>query len=256
MTFAEHFDELRTRLIVCAVSVVVFFIICYVFSDHLVEFLLKPYEAYRQDLIERGEPDPGPLMFIGLPEGFVFYLKTSFLAAIFLSVPVILVQMWKFIGAGLYKKERKSVMRVIPYSLALFLAGLVFGYLVLFPIGMRFLLSFPNPEILQASITVSKYFDIFFVLILVMGFMFQAPLVMYVTTSIGLTTPELFSSKRRYFLVGAFILAAFMTPPDAITQCLLAGPLVILFEVGILLSKRVKRISDQEEEAPVSEKAG
>ena len=265
MTFAEHFEELRTRLFRCVLSVVVLFVICYIFKDYIVEFILRPYEAYRDKMVAAGGRDPGALVFIGPTEGFIFYLNTSFMAALFFSAPVILYQMWLFIGAGLYSKEKKSIMRVVPFSVGLFLGGLAFGYAVLFPVGLSFLVSFPDPEILVASITVSKYCDLFFILILIMGFMFQAPLIMVVTTRVGLTTPALFSSKRRYFLLGAFICAAMFTPPDAVTQCLLAGPLLILFEVGIILSRRVvkkqrerdaARDSSSDSDLPATDKAG
>jgi sec-independent protein translocase protein TatC len=249
MSFAEHFEELRKRLVFCVLTVVVLFVVCYIFRDPLIKFVLKPYEDYRARAVAGGGKDPGPLVYIGLPEGFIFHLKTCFLFAIFIGAPVILYQMWQFIGAGLYKKEKKSITRIVPFSVALFMAGLAFGYLVLFPIGMSFLLSFPDHEVLVPSITVSKYFDLFFMMILVMGFMFQAPLIMVVTTSVGLTTPELFSSKRRYFLLGAFVVGALFTPPDAVTQCLLATPLVALFEAGILLSKRAVKKRRAREEA-------
>lgn len=247
MTFSEHFEELRSRLIVCVVSVLVLFILCYIFSDALVKVILRPYLSYREKMVADGMEDPGELGFIGPTEGFVFYLKASFLGALFLSFPVILCQMWMFISAGLYHKERRAVMRVLPFSILLFLAGILFGYFILFPIGLQFLLNFPDPDVLQAALTVSKYFDLFFILILVMGFMFQTPLVMVVTTRVGLTDAKLFSSKRRYFLLGAFVIAAMFTPPDAITQCLLAGPLVCLFELGIILCRRVERKEETEE---------
>jgi len=241
MSFAEHFDELRSRLFYCVISVVVFFIICYCAKSLIVTAILDPYEGYRQDKIAEGEPDPGSLEYISPAEGFLFYLKTSFLGALFLSIPVILYQLWRFIGAGLYDNERKSVMRVVPFSILLFLIGLSFGYFVLFPVGLGFLLDFAPREVLESSIVVSKYFDLFFMLIFIMGLIFQAPLIMVVTTGVGLTTPELFTSKRRYFVLGAFVAAALFTPPDPVTQCLLAAPLVILFEVGIFFSKRTAR---------------
>jgi sec-independent protein translocase protein TatC len=249
MSFADHFEELRKRLVFCVLTVIVLFVVCYVFRDPLIKFVLKPYEDYRARTIADGGKDPGELVYLALTEGFIFHLKTCFLFAIFIGAPVILYQMWQFIGAGLYKREKKSITRIVPFSVALFLAGLAFGYLVLFPIGMSFLLSFPDPAVLVPSIAVSKYFDLFFMMILVMGFMFQAPLIMVVTTSVGLTTPELFSTKRRYFLLGAFVAAAFFTPPDAVTQCLLAAPLVLLFESGILLSKRAIKKRRAREEA-------
>ncbi len=265
MTFAEHFVELRTRLFRCVISVAVLFVVCWFFNEYLVAVIRHPYDAYREEVIAAGRIDPGPLATIAVPERFVFYLKTTFLAALFFSAPMILYQMWRFIGAGLYSKEKKAVGRVIPFSLILFLGGLAFGYFVLFPIGMTFLLDFGDPTAFENNITVSKYCDLFYLLILIMGFMFQAPLVMVVTTTVGITTPELFTSKRRYFLLGAFICAAMFTPPDAVTQCLLAGPLLVLFEFGIILSRRVvknqkARDADRDRPAgtdlPATDKAG
>lgn len=265
MTFAEHFVELRSRLFRCVISVIVFFVVCWFFRETIVDLITSPYEGYREKVLSAGGKDPGPLKYIGPTESFVFYLKTALLTATFISAPVILYQMWLFIGAGLYNKEKKVVMRVVPFSVVLFLGGLAFGYFVLFPIGLNFLLSFADPSKLEATITVSKYCDLFFLLILIMGFMFQAPLVMVITTSVGITTPELFTSKRRYFLLGAFILAAMFTPPDAVTQCLLAAPLLILFEFGIILCRRVDRKQKErdaerdrpaETDIPATDKAG
>ncbi|MHC4945248.1 MAG: twin-arginine translocase subunit TatC [Planctomycetota bacterium] len=242
MTFSEHFDELRRRLIYCAVSVLVTFVIALIFKDYLVRIVAAPYEALRAaEAAEEGAQPLRDLVFIRPAEKFLFYLKVCFLAAIFVSAPIILYQMWRFIGAGLYRRERRSVMRIVPLSVVLFLMGMAFGYFVLFPIGMDFLVHFGDPDLFEPSITVNSYFGLFALLIIVMGFIFQTPLIMVVTTSVGMTTPTFFSSKRKYFVLGAFVMSALLTPPDWVTQTLLAGPLIVLFEIGILLSKGVRR---------------
>jgi sec-independent protein translocase protein TatC len=241
MTFSEHFDELRRRLIFSAISVIAFFVVGLIFKDHLVKIVLAPWESLRAAEIADGSQRLKKLVFIRPAENFLFYLKVCFLAAIFVSAPLILYQMWRFIGAGLYRHERKSVMRVVPLSVLLFMLGMAFGYFVLFPIGMDFLIHFGDPELSEPNITVNSYFGLFALFIIVMGFVFQTPLVMVVTTSIGMTTPAFFSSKRKYFVLGAFVMSALLTPPDWVTQTLLAGPLIVLFEIGILLSRGIRR---------------
>lgn len=250
MTFSEHFDELRKRLIRCVIAVVVVFVVCFCFKTYLVDMVTKPYEDLRA--ARAADPEAvqlDKLVFISLPENFLFHLKVCFLIAVFISAPILLYQMWRFIGAGLYRHERAPVMRVMPLSMILYLVGMLFGYYVLFPLGMRFLLDFGEAGKFEASITVNNYFSLLALLILVMGFIFQTPLVMVILTKIGLVTPELFSSKRKYFILGAFVASALFTPPDWVTQCLLAGPLLVLFEIGILLSRGVKRKQEKKETA-------
>jgi len=132
----------------------------------------------------------------------------------------------------------------------LFFAGLTFGYKVLFPVGLKFLVQFGDTETFGASISMSRYLSLFSLLILVTGFIFQTPLIMVVTTSVGITTPQFFSSKRKYFILGAFVASAVFTPPDVITQCFLAGPLVLLFELGIVLSRMVRKRKEAPPDAP------
>ncbi len=236
MSFGEHFDELRRRLMVCVGSIVVLFIVCFIFKEPLKNLVLDPYESLRLASLD-GEHPLKKLVFISPTEKFVFYLKVCLLFSILVAGPIILYQMWQFIGAGLYLKEQRPIKRIMPISLVLFAVGMVFGYSVLFPIGLEFLITFGDQDKLDASIAVSRYFSLFSLLILVMGFVFQTPLVMVVTTKIGITTPKFFSSKRKYFILGAFIVSALLTPPDWATQCLLAGPLIVLFEIGIVLCR-------------------
>lgn len=244
MTFSEHFDELRKRLLICGVGAVAAFVVCFFFRELIVDAITEPYNKLRGDT---GHEELGKLTFISPPEGFLFYIKACFFVAIIIDAPIILFQMWRFIGAGLYKVERAKVMRVFPFSIFLLVVGMLFGYFVMFPIGLDFLLDFPSDKF-GSNITVSKYFTLFSTLILVMGFVFQTPLVMVVTAKIGLSSAEFFAKKRKFFILGAFIMSAMFTPPDWVTQCLLAGPLVVLFEIGILLCRGVKKKAQREAE--------
>ena len=254
MSFSDHFDELRRRLMVCVISVVALFVVCFIFKDPLKDLVIHPYEALRAKSIAEGEHVLEKLVFINPTEKFVFYLKVCFFISILISGPLILYQMWRFIAAGLYKHERGPVMRVMPVSLILFAVGMAFGYAVLFPIGLEFLIEFGDQDSFSASITMSTYFSLCTLLILVMGFIFQTPLIMVVTTKVGLTSPQFFSAKRKYFILGAFIVSAMLTPPDWVTQCLLAGPLIVLFEIGILLSRMVRREKGRKERREAHEK--
>lgn len=266
MTFVEHFEELRRRLFRCVISVVIAFVVCFCFKDWIVARVLAPYDSLREKMqkaVDAGEEGAyilKPMGFIGPTEGFIFYLKACFFAAVLFSAPFILYQMWRFIASGLYRKERGAVMRVLPFSICLFMTGMVFGYLLLFPIGLQFLLTFPDPDHFEASIAVGPYFSLFTLLILLMGFIFQTPLIMVVTTWVEMTDVRFFTSKRKFFVVGAFVLSALLTPPDYVTQCLLAGPLIVLFELGICLCRLVERKqkkreakSDPETKAPPAE---
>jgi len=245
MTFSEHFDELRRRLLRCFYGVIAAFVVCYFFKLEIGELIQKPYFNLREMDEYKGL---GLLQCIRPTEGFIFYIKASFFAAVLVNTPILLYQMWKFIGAGLYDKERKKVMRILPFSTALFMTGMAFGYFVLFPLGLNFLISCCEDQ-LQSAITISAYFSLFTLLILIMGFIFQTPLVMVVVTRIGLITPEFFAKNRKFFILGAFVMSALFTPPDWVTQCLLAGPLLVLFELGIILSKGMKKKQAEADEA-------
>lgn len=305
MTFAEHLEELRARIIRSLIALVVAAIGCLAFQDTLFEWAQRPYERARHSirdrfpahpdsihgrlgshsrilarleadrraqtavllaLVERAElpatpeleaakaalrdsfehpievpvidegADIGPLKAIGTTEQFLSYVKVALLFASFLAAPYMLFQMWQFIGAGLYDHERKVVMQVFPFSVGMFLAGMAFGYTVLVPVGLEFLLSYGDPGLLEPSITSNSYLSLLFVMLFVMGFVFQIPLVMTVTSRMGLIEPETFRKKRKPFILGAFIAAAIMTPPDYTTQLLVGFPMLVLYEIGILLS--------------------
>lgn len=180
--------------------------------------------------------DIGPLRSIHATEMFFAYLKAALLTAALVSAPFLLYQLWQFIAAGLYPGERSAVMRTLPMSVLLFAVGLAFGFLVLVPVALDFLLSYGDPEVVRAEITIGSYMSLMFVLLFVMGLVFQVPLVMTVVARMGLVQPSTFRKNRRYFIVGAFIAAALLTPPDYVTQLLVAIPMLVLFELGIYLS--------------------
>ena len=191
--------------------------------------------------------DIGPLKSVKVTEGFMSHIKVALLTACLVAAPWVLFQLWTFIGAGLYLHERRVVLKVLPFSIVMFGLGLTFGYLVLVPVGLDFLLSYGSPELIEPTITVSSYLGLLFVLLFVMGMVFQIPLIMTVIGGLGVIDPVVFRKKRKYFLFGGIVAAALLTPPDYITQLLVAAPIFVLYELGILLAMAAYRSKKQKQ---------
>lgn len=232
MPFLEHLEELRQRLLRCILSVVFFSIGSYFLSKQIMQLLLKPY------------PRNEKLIFLAPTEGFLIYIKVALFSGIILSLPVIFFQMWSFIAPGLYKKEKKYFPLIILFSIVFFLLGASFCYLVIIPYGLNFLLNF-GTEQLEPSIQIKEYLKFVTLLILVFGVIFELPLLSFFLTKMGIITPQFLSSKRRYGIVLIFIAAAILTPPDIFTQVCLAIPLILLYEISIVVSKLVYNKSNE-----------
>lgn len=222
-TIIEHLAELRKLLIVCLVSIFVCAVVCYAVHAKLLEFLIKPV---------------GKLVFIAPQEAFITYIKISFLAGVFLAIPVITWQIWRFVSVALTPHEKKHLLYYIPFFFFLFFGGSAFAYFLILPIGMTFLLGFAT-ETLQPMISVGKYVSFAGMILLAFGVVFEMPLVIMFLTKINLVTPDFLKRKRKTSIIIIFVVAALLTPPDMITQCLMAGPLIVLYEVSILLSRLV-----------------
>lgn len=234
MPFLEHLEELRKRLIVSIISVVLFSSIAYFFSKQVMKFLLRPY------------PSEQKLIFLAPTEGFITYIKVSIFVGLIFSLPVIFHQLWKFVAPGLYKKERKYIPLVVFLSTFFFLTGALFCYFVIIPYGLNFLLGFSTDQ-LEPNIQIKEYLKFVTLLILVFGIIFELPLLSFFLTKMGMLTPELLRTKRRYGIVIIFIVAAILTPPDVVTQIFLAGPLIILYEISIWVSKFAQPKKEKDE---------
>jgi Tat protein translocase TatC len=189
----------------------------------------------KQERIE-GPPQLDKLTAISAGEPIAAYMMVCLLSAALVSAPVLLAQLWKFVGAGLYDHERRMVLRVLPFSLLLFFLGLAFGYFVLSELSVRFLVGYGGLEYVRPNVTIGSYLGLLFMLLLVMGLVFQIPLVMTVLAAVGIASPQFFRKYRRHSLLAIFIVAAIITPPDYISQLLVAAPMIVLFELGIWLS--------------------
>ena len=232
-TFTSHLVELRQRLIYCFVSLFIIFAISYTFAENIYSFLVQPYANAVQSDIENRR-----LIFTALQEAFLTYLKVSFFVAIFLTSPVILIQIWKFIAPGLYKNEKKALL---PYMLAtpvLFLLGGLLVYYLVMPLAIKFFLSFETPSLsnslpIQLEAKVNEYLSLIMKMIFAFGLSFQLPVLLNLLARIGVVDSKFLKDRRKYVIVIIFSCAALLTPPDPITQIGLAIPLLILYELSI-----------------------
>ena len=228
LPFTVHLEELRRRLVICFIAVGIGFLLCYAFKERIFEFLAIPIYA--------SLPDDSSMIFIKVTEAFFTYLKVSILAAFFLALPLIFYQLWMFISPGLYAKEKKLVAPFVVFSTLFFITGSSFGYFVVFPFGFKFLMGFGGEQ-LQAMPSMGEYLSFATKLLLAFGLVFELPLVSYFLSKAGLLTHRTLAKNRRYFIVVAFVAASALTPPDVVTQLLMAGPLIILFEISVLVAR-------------------
>ncbi len=224
MPFMAHLEELRGRLIKCAYAVFAGFCIAYGFKEKLFEILMRPL----LDVMGKGNK----LIFTGLPEAFFTYMKVAFIAGIMLASPVLLYHFWMFVAPGLYQKEKKVLLPIIFLSTVFFLGGALFGYFYVFPVGFKFFLGFSN-ETLQAMPSMKEYLGFSSKMLLAFGVVFELPLVLTAMARIGLVTADFLRKNRKYAILVIFIVAAILTPPDVISQVMMAVPMMVLYEISI-----------------------
>lgn len=225
--FTEHLGELRDRLVRSFIAVGVGFICAYFFKEQLFEILIAPL------VTAMGEAGNAKMIFTGLPEAFFTYLKVSLLAGILLSSPVLFYQFWMFVSPGLYRTEKKYLVPIVILSVMFFILGSSFGYFIVFPYGFKFFLGFAT-ETIQAMPSMKEYLSFASKMLLAFGFVFELPLVLTFMARMGLVSVEFLKKNRKYAILIFFILSAVITPPDVVTQIMMALPLAILYEVAIV----------------------
>ena len=231
--FVSHLAELRKRLIQSFIFLIIFFIGCYFFAEHLYGFLVEPYaKAVKGDGTQRR------LIFTALQETFLTYLKVSFFAAFFVTCPFILMQIWKFIAPGLYKHEKIAIVPYLILTPILFFLGGMLVYYLIMPLAIKFFLSFESSGLttglpIQLEAKVNEYLSLVMKLIFAFGISFQLPVVLSLLARIGIVNAKFLKERRKYVVVIIFTVAALLTPPDPITQIGLAIPLLILYELSI-----------------------
>ncbi|MFQ5712462.1 MAG: twin-arginine translocase subunit TatC [Candidatus Scalinduaceae bacterium] len=235
LPISEHLEELRRRIIYSILIVIGFFFISWFFKSKILDIMKKPHDLAMENL---GLSQS--LQVLSYQEGFYAYIKLCLITAIFMGYPVVAHQIWKFVEAGLYKRERTYVKIFAPISSIAFIIGVLFGYFVLIPFGLQFLIKILGAEI-QPIITMSQYINLVTLLTLALGIVFQLPLVMLFISKIGVLKAEDFIKWRMYAVLIIFILAAMITPPDPFTQVMTALPMIALYEVGILAIRPTKK---------------
>jgi len=269
MTLGEHLAELRTRLFKGVIGVFVAFGLAFSQYEAITDIVMGPFHEsvarmnvyfaeHFAERVEAGElealeffttDDPATWELrpeykaadrptaLGPTENFTFILRICLYFALFIGGPFLLWQLWQFLAAGLYPAERKAALRYFPFSVVLFIVGVLFGYFLMVPYAMYFMgIALPT-DVLQLQYRLSDYFSLLTALSLALAVVFQLPVMMTFATRLGLLEPAQLAKSRPYLIVGAFVLSAILTPPDPVTQCMMAIPIMLLFEVGLLSSK-------------------
>jgi len=243
MPLTSHLGELRKRLVHTLIVIIAVFVAATSIEMELDQPILS---AFRAPLDARNIP----LVFLELTEPFFTYLRIGLYAALFLSFPYLLGQIWLFVRPALFSKERNAIWPFIVFSYPLFVGGGLFGYFVVIPYGYDFFLGFENKYTLP-SLSMASYLSLTIHLLFAFGLIFELPTVSFILTRLGIINATWLRENRKYSLVVIFIAAAVLTPPDVFTQTLMAGPLIILYEISILVSKMAGR----KKEEPTSETA-
>lgn len=242
MTFLDHLSELRIRLTRSIIAALVGMLACYGFSKQIFEYLMMPLVSVF--------PEGTKFIYTALPEAFFTYIKVSLVAGVLLTSPYIFYQVWMFIAPGLYDEERKYMIPIAFFSALFFVSGAGFGYMVVFPFAFEFFMSFTG-EYIQAMPSLKEYLGFSLKLLFAFGLTFELPLFVFFLARLGIVTAEMMRKFRKYAFLCSFVLSALLTPPDVISQCLMAGPLIILFEISIYVAQifgRKKRLPPEEEQ--------
>lgn len=234
MPLLDHLIELRQRLLWSAVAFLLAFFVCYYFSTNIYLFLAQPLADVFKD---HGEARR--MIYTGLTEAFFTYLKVAMFAAGCVAFPIIATQLWLFIAPGLYRSEKRALLPFLLASPVLFILGAALAYYFIFPVAWRFFISFEAPGgdggiPIQLEAKVGEYLDLVMKLIFAFGVAFQLPVALSLMAKVGLITSKGLKRYRRYAIVGMFVIAAVLAPPDIITQCGLALPLIALYELSII----------------------
>ncbi len=227
MPFLEHLQELRKRLLICASAIGIGFVISYGFAEHIFHVLCIPWiQALPQAQTVK-------LIATAPHEAFFTYMKVAFITGIMLAVPVILYELWRFIAPGLYEKEKRAILPVVLFSSFFFLGGALFGYFCVFPYGFRFFASFAT-DYITPMITTREFLSFTTRMLVGFGVVFELPIFAFFLGKLGLITAKTLRRFRKGAIVAIFIIAAAITPsPDVFSQLMMAGPLLVLYEVSV-----------------------
>ncbi len=243
MSLLGHLIELRKRLLIVSVLFLLIFFLCFIkFTENNQNFADLVYVFLQQPLANKISESGGRMIFTALHEGFFTQVKVAFFVSISIAFPILLVQLWKFIAPGLYKNEKMMFLPFLIATPVLFLLGACMVYYIVIPLAWDFFISFQITGVegslpIELEPRISEYLSLVMKLIFAFGICFELPVLLLLLTKSGIMTPQDLANKRKYAILISFIVAAILTPPDVISQILLALPMIILYEFSILLSK-------------------
>jgi sec-independent protein translocase protein TatC len=227
-----HLTELRNRLLICLLAVLVIFAGLFYFANDIYAFVSLP--------LQKLMPAGTTMIATEVASPFLTPFKLTLVAAIFAAIPIILHQLWGFVSPGMYRREKRIAAPLLLSSVLLFYAGVAFAYFVVFPLIFGFFTSI-GPEGVAIMTDINSYLDFVLKLFFAFGFAFEIPIAIILLIWAGVTTPDALSQKRPYIIVGCFVLGMLLTPPDVISQSLLALPMWLLFESGLLFGRLIHR---------------
>lgn len=240
MPLLDHLIELRNRLMYACAAMLLGFLVCYFFAEEIYAFLVRPLADIYQGQTGRR------MIYTGLTEAFFTYLKVAFWAGAFLTFPFVAIQLWLFIAPGLYRKEKRALMPFLMATPVLFFMGGAMVYYFIFPLAWRFFLSFETPAAegvlpIELEARVGEYLSLVMKLIFAFGLSFQLPVALTLMGRVGLVSADGLARNRKFAVVGVFVAAAVITPPDIISQIGLGLPIILLYELSILAVRAVER---------------
>ncbi|MCR5813029.1 MAG: twin-arginine translocase subunit TatC [Desulfovibrio sp.] len=240
MTLMEHLNELRRCLTRACIAVIICFVGCWIVVDPIFDALVNPLLAV---LPEGSHP-----IYTTLPEGFFTRMFIALVVGVFVASPVIFYQVWSFIAPGLYDEEKKYIIPIAFLSALFFIGGGLFCFFIVFPFVFTFFISFATESII-ATPKVSDYLDFVLKLLIAFGLIFEMPLFSFFLSRLGIVTANGMRKMRRYAVLIIFVVAAILTPPDVVSQLLMAGPMLILYELSILIAALFGRKSPRKQKA-------
>ena len=233
-----HLKELQKRLIYSIITLFVMFIITFTFWELILDWMLIP--------LKEALPKGSDIVFLKVGEAFFTALKVSFFASIIFSLPIIFYQLWMFVAPGLYENEKKLVIPFVTSATIMFILGALFAYYIVFPFGFSYLINFGS-QLFTAMPSIGEYVGFFSKLMVGFGISFELPVITFFLATLGLVTDETLKGFFRFAIIIIFLIAALLTPPDVLSQLLMALPLIILYGVSILIAKIINPAKSDDE---------